>query len=114
MRLSAQATQLADTSQAAQAEWSGKTGNFRRQAELPEKMSPCSELGMADDPSLTRAVDTAWSIYRATHSGVDAADGRRCLLERHLYRRWEAHGGDVEELTGFGIAFLARLPEQEC
>jgi hypothetical protein len=36
MRLSAQATQLADTSQAAQAEWSGKTGNFRPQAELPE------------------------------------------------------------------------------
>jgi len=70
---------------------------------------------MADDSSLTRAVDTAWSIYRATHSGVDAADGRRCLLERHLYRRWEAHGGDVEELTGFGIAFLARrLSEQEC
>ena len=53
---------------------------------------------MADDSSHTRAVDTAWSIQ----------------LERHLYRRWEAHGSDVEELTGFGIAFLARLPEQEC
>ena len=69
---------------------------------------------MAGDSSLIMAVDTAWSIYRATHTEVDAADGRRCLLERHLHRRWEAPGSDVEELTGFGIAFLARLPEQEC
>jgi hypothetical protein len=55
-------------------------------------MSPCSELGMTDDSSLSRAVDTAWSVYRATHSGVDAADGRRYLLKRHLHRRWKAHG----------------------
>jgi hypothetical protein len=91
-----------------------KLETFALKPSCQKMMSSCSELGMADDSSLTRAVDTAWSIYRATHSGVDAADGRRCLLERHLYRRWEAHGGDVEELTGFGIAFLARLPEQEC
>jgi hypothetical protein len=55
-------------------------------------MSPCSELGMTNDSSLSRAVDTAWSVYRATRSGVDAADGRRCLLERHLHRRLKAHG----------------------
>jgi hypothetical protein len=47
---------------------------------------------MTDDSSLSRAVDTAWSVYRATHSGVDAADGRRYLLKRHLHRRWKAHG----------------------
>ena len=69
---------------------------------------------MAGDASLTKAVDTAWAVYRATRSGVDEADGTRCLLERHLHERWEAHGSYVEELTGFVIAFLARLPEQEC
>jgi hypothetical protein len=36
---------------------------------------------MADDASLTRAVDIAWSVHRATHSGVDDADRRRCLLQ---------------------------------
>jgi len=50
------------------------------------------------------AVDTAWSVYRATHSGIDDADGRRCLLERHLCGRHKADGSDTEELTGFGIA----------
>ena len=69
---------------------------------------------MADDASLTRAVDIAWSVHRATHSGVDDADRRRCLLERHLRMRREAHGSEVEELTGFGIAYLARLRDQEC
>ena len=70
---------------------------------------------MADDASsLTTAVDTAWSVHRATHSKVDDADGRRCLLERYLHMRREAHGSEVEELTGFGIAYLARLHDQEC
>jgi hypothetical protein len=105
---------LTNTSQGAQLSSREKLETFSLKPSCQKMMSPCSELGMADDSSLTRAVDTAWSIYRATHSGVDAADGRRCLLERHLHRRWEAHGSDVEELTGFGIAFLARLPEQEC
>ena len=69
---------------------------------------------MADDGSLTTAVDNAWSVYRATHSGVDDADGRRCLLERHLYGRREAHESDAEDLTGIGIAYLERLPDEEC
>ena len=69
---------------------------------------------MVDDVSLRTAIDTAWSVYLAKHCGVDAADGRRCLLERHLQRRREAREGDVEELTGFGIAYLERLPEDEC
>jgi hypothetical protein len=69
---------------------------------------------MADDIPLRKAVDTAWSVYRATHDGVDAADCRRCLLERHLHERWEAREGDVEELASFGLAYLARVPENEC
>ena len=69
---------------------------------------------MADDASLTKAVDIAWSVHRATHSGVDDSDRRRSLLERHLRMRREAHGSEVEELTGFGIAYLARLSDQEC
>ena len=67
---------------------------------------------MTDGSSLTRAVDTAWSVYRATRPEVDTTDGRRCLLERRLHRRWEAHGSDVEELTGFGIAFSRAFPNR--
>jgi hypothetical protein len=69
---------------------------------------------MVDENSLRTAVDTAWYVFRATHEGVDAADRRRCLLERHLYGRPEAHEGDVEVLANFGLAYLARLPEDEC
>jgi len=68
---------------------------------------------MADAFALRTAVDTAGSIYCATHDGVDAADNRRCLLERHLHGRWETRD-DVEELASFGLAYLARLPDDEC
>ena len=67
-----------------------------------------------DDSSLRNAVDTAWFVFRSTHEGVDAADNRRCLLERHLCGRLETRDGDVEELANFGLAYLARLPEDEC
>jgi hypothetical protein len=69
---------------------------------------------MVDDGQLRRAIDTAWSVYRARHREVDAADSRRCLLERHLHRRREARGGDADELTAFGVAYLEWLPEEEC
>jgi hypothetical protein len=67
---------------------------------------------MADD--VRKAVDTAWFVYRATHDDVDTADSRRCLLERHLHWRWEARESDLEELASFGLAYLARLPKDEC
>lgn len=69
---------------------------------------------MVDDVPLRTAIDAAWSVYLAKHCGIDAADGRRSLLERHLKRRREALESDVEELTGFGIAYLERLREDEC
>ena len=69
---------------------------------------------MVDSVALQTAVDTAWSIFCATHDGVDAADSRRCLLERYLHGRWEAREGEVEELASFGLAYLARRPEDEC
>ena len=68
---------------------------------------------MVDEAALRRAVDTAWSLYRARHRDVDAADSRRCLLQRHLRGKWEARVSEVEELTGFGLAFLDRLPKDE-
>jgi hypothetical protein len=67
---------------------------------------------MVDDVPLRTAVHTVWNL--AKHRGVDAADTRRCLLERHLQERWEARVSDAEELTGFGLAYLERLPEDEC
>ncbi|MGV7219454.1 hypothetical protein [Bradyrhizobium sp. UFLA05-112] len=69
---------------------------------------------MVADVPLRAAVDTVWSLFRAKHREVDAADRRRCLLERHLQGRWEARVSDAEELTGFGLAYLERLPEDEC
>jgi hypothetical protein len=69
---------------------------------------------MVDDVPLRTAVDTVWSLFRAKHRGVNAADSRRCLLERYLQGRWEARVSDAEELTGFGLVYLERLPEGEC
>jgi hypothetical protein len=69
---------------------------------------------MFDKIVLRNATETAWTVYRAQHPDVDAFDSRRCLLERHLQLRWEAHEGDTEELAGFGIAYLQRLPRDGC
>ena len=67
---------------------------------------------MADEDLLRQAVDTAWSVYRATHNEVHGSDERRCLLERHLQQRWKAGENDTEVLTaGWLISndFLVRL-----
>lgn len=69
---------------------------------------------MVDSVGLRTAVETAWSIFCATRDGVNAADNRRCLLERHLQGRCEAREEEVGELTSLGLAYLARLPEDEC
>ncbi|AND92574.1 hypothetical protein ACVIWV_009438 [Bradyrhizobium diazoefficiens] len=69
---------------------------------------------MVDEVALMRAAETAWTVYRARHPDVDAQDSRRCLLERHLQRRGDERESDAEELASFGIAYLHRLPEDEC
>jgi hypothetical protein len=69
---------------------------------------------MVDTVTLQTAVETTWSIFCATHDGVDVADSRRCLLERHLQGRCEAREEEVDELASFGLAHLARLPKDEC
>ncbi|WP_426612532.1 hypothetical protein [Bradyrhizobium sp. McL0616] len=69
---------------------------------------------MVDEAPLGLAVDIVWSLYLAKHRDVDAADSRRCLLQRHLQERWEARVSEVEELTGFGLAYLNRLPKDGC
>ena len=58
---------------------------------------------MVDDIPLRKAVDTVWSLYRASHRDIDEADSRRCLLERHLKGRWEARVGEHSH-GGFGLA----------
>jgi hypothetical protein len=68
---------------------------------------------MAYDHPLTTAVDTAWTVYRATHEGVEESDSRRCLLARYLNGTPEAREGNVEELASLGLAYLARL-QDEC
>jgi hypothetical protein len=69
---------------------------------------------MVDEVPLRKAIDTAWTVYLATHRDVDVADGRRCLLERHLQRSWaEASQSETEELTCSGLAYLDRVPKDE-
>ena len=69
---------------------------------------------MVDDVILKNATETVWTVYRARHPDVDAHDSRRCLMERHLHRRWEERQSDTEELATFGLAYLQRLPRDEC
>ncbi len=69
---------------------------------------------MVDEAAPKKAAETAWTVYRARHPDVDARDSRRCLLERHLHRRWEERESDTEELASFGLAYLYRLPRDEC
>ena len=66
---------------------------------------------MVDSVALRTAVENAWSIFCAIHDGVDAVDGRRCLLERYLHGRLEAREEEVEELASLGVAYLGRLSE---
>jgi hypothetical protein len=51
--------------------------------------------------------------YLATHRDVDVADGRRCLLERHLQGALKPSQSEAEELTCSGLAYLDRLPRDE-
>jgi hypothetical protein len=68
---------------------------------------------MADEASLTTVVARTWADYLATHRDVDAADSRRCLLERHLQRKWENSPSDVEGLVCSGLAYLRRTAQDE-
>jgi hypothetical protein len=68
---------------------------------------------MVDELPLRQAVTTAWTVYLATHDDVDAADSRRCLLERHLQRKWESAQNNAEELVCSGLAYLDRTPKDE-
>ncbi|MBR0875039.1 hypothetical protein JQ633_32100 [Bradyrhizobium tropiciagri] len=69
---------------------------------------------MAGNVVLKNATEAAWTVYRARHPDVGAHDGRRCLMERHLHRRWEERQSDAEELATFRLAYLHRLPSDEC
>jgi hypothetical protein len=62
-----------------------------------------------DQLPLHVAVDRAWTVHLAAHSEIDAADGRRCSLERYLRGKWQAGESDPDELTCYGLAYLARL-----
>jgi len=65
-----------------------------------------------------RVVDAPRSIVCATHDRVDAADSGCWMLERHFQGRCEAREeareAEVEELASFGLAYLARVPKNEC
>ena len=64
---------------------------------------------MDDKFPLKVAVYQAWTVHLATHNDVEAADPRRCSLERDLRERWEAGESDPEELTCRGLSYLAGL-----
>ena len=64
---------------------------------------------MADKLVLGQAVDTAWTVYRATHDDVHELDERRRLLERYLEERWKGRENATEAVTCAGLAYLQRL-----
>jgi hypothetical protein len=68
---------------------------------------------MADEAPLRTLVAETWAVYLATHRDVDAADSRRCLLERHLQRKWQNSQGDAEALVCSGLAYLRRTTKDE-
>jgi hypothetical protein len=68
---------------------------------------------MDNEVPLRKAVHAAWSVYLTTHPDVDVADGRRCLMERHLQGRLEASQSEIEELACSGLAYLDRHPKDE-
>jgi hypothetical protein len=64
---------------------------------------------MDEEFPLRVAVDQAWTVHLAAHEDVDAADSRRCSLERYLRGKWQAGERDPDELTCCGLSYLARL-----
>ncbi|MEY9136778.1 hypothetical protein ABIF50_009733 [Bradyrhizobium diazoefficiens] len=96
-------------------DFSGKSRNFIFGDELAsgEVCSRRSRTWSTTSRCARRYIRSGPSTL-ARHRDVDAADTRRYLLERHLQGKWEARVSDAEELTGFGLAYLERLPEDEC
>ena len=64
---------------------------------------------MDDKCPLRTAVDRAWAVHLATHGDIDSLDHRRCSLERFLTGKWQAGESDPDELTCYGLSYLARL-----
>lgn len=70
---------------------------------------------MADQATLHIAIETAWTVFRATRPGIEASDSRRCLLEHYLRERGGARGcDDAEELACMGLAYLVTIADHEC
>jgi len=69
-----------------------------------------TEVRVTEELILRQAVQTAWSVYLATHGDVDNADQRRCSLSRHLEARLQADENNTEELACTGLAYLDRVP----
>ena len=68
---------------------------------------------MDHESPLKVAVDRAWTVHLARHKDIDAADPRRCSLERYLSGKWQAGESDPEELTCRGLSYLARLASED-
>ena len=70
---------------------------------------------MADKLVLGQAVDTAWTVYRATHDDVHELDERRSLLERPLKQMLQAREAEevkIADLACAGLTYLERLPTE--
>jgi len=85
----------------------GKNGNFCEAIEL--NPGATSRVQNGDEFPLRFAVDQAWTVHLSAHKDVNAADSRRCSLERYLRGKWQAGESDPDELTCYGLSYLARL-----
>jgi hypothetical protein len=69
-----------------------------------------AEIEKVEELILRQAVETAWSVYVATHGDIDIADRRRCSLSRYLQARMQTGEKKAEELACIGLAYLDQLP----
>ena len=50
---------------------------------------------MEEEVPLRVAVDQAWTVYLSAHKDVNAADSRRCSLQRYLLKGTYAENGKL-------------------
>jgi hypothetical protein len=67
---------------------------------------------MVDEVLLRKALDTAWTVYLATHCDVDVRKVDD-TYSSGICRGGEASQSETEELACSGLAYLDRLPKDE-
>src|SRR5439155_23198186 len=95
-------------------DFSGKSRNFIFRDELASSdiSSRRSRTWSMTSRSARRYIRSGLSTWRSIAMSMLPTPAAACWSV--LQGRSEARVSDAEELTGFGLAYLERLPEDEC